>query len=189
MPINAKVMTCFIALAISGCSASAVRLNSEYAPSTYDHLNFSLYHADRDTRVVVYGNPFATASADFGKAVTDRMQGANFGRPTNFTTTPGKSAEKNLRVVMAFNADAEIYGLCSGKVATTPTASALRLTAAWCFGDRQDSLVEASVNGANGVNDPRFRALIQETVLNLFPTNMDSILINDDGGGDSPKGG
>ena len=189
MSIKTKVMMCFLALAMSSCSASTVRLNSEYAPTTYDYLNFSLYHADRDTWVVVYGNPFAMASADFGKAVTDRMQGANFGRPTHFTTTPGKSAERNLRVVMAFNAEADIFGLCSGKVGIKPPESALRLTAAWCFGDRRDSLVEAEVNGANGVNDPRFRALIQETVLNLFPTHMDSILINDDDGGDTPKGG
>ena len=184
MSIYAKLMVCLAALAIGGCSLPGVRLNSEYNPSTYDYLNFALYHADRDTRVVVHGNPFGMAAADFAKAVTDNMQGANFGRRSNFTTTPGKSAEKNLRVVMAFNADTDSYGLCeTDTVKARPTGPTLRLTAAWCFGDRQDSLVEAEVDVSKGVDDPRFRELVQETVLNLFPTHMDYILIRDDGGG------
>jgi hypothetical protein len=190
MPVNVKLLLCLAAITIGGCSGASVRLNAEYNRSTYDHLNFSLYHADRDTKVVVHGNPFAMASADFGKAVTGHMQGANFGRRSNFTTTPGKSAERNLRVVMAFNAaEDDTYDLCGGKVDTRTSKGAMRLSAAWCFGDRQDSFVEAEVNGAGGINDPRFRALIQQTVLNLFPTHMDRELFGDDNGDDSPKGG
>ncbi len=183
MSIHIKLMVYFSAIAIGGCSISGVHLSTLYNPSTYDHLNFSLYHAGRDTKVIVLGNPFAMASDDFAKAVTNHMQGANFGSPTNFTTTPGKSAERNLRVVMAFNAETDYDELCSGKVRVKTSAPTMRLQAAWCFADRQDSIVEAKINGASGVNDPRFRALIQETVLNLFPTHMDRILIDDDGGG------
>ena len=81
-------------------------------------------------------------AAAFARAVTDRMQGANEGRRTNFTTTPGKSAEKNLRVVMAFNAAPGGYDLCDGKaIETKPRKDVLALSAAWCFGDRQDSMV------------------------------------------------
>jgi hypothetical protein len=167
MPVNVKLLLCLAAITIGGCSGASVRLNAEYNRSTYDHLNFSLYHADRDTKVVVHGNPFAMAS-----------------------TTPGKSAERNLRVVMAFNAaEDDTYDLCGGKVDTRTSKGAMRLSAAWCFGDRQDSFVEAEVNGAGGINDPRFRALIQQTVLNLFPTHMDRELFGDDNGDDSPKGG
>jgi hypothetical protein len=119
--------------------------------------------------VVVYGNPFAMDRRAFARAVTDTMQGANYGRPTNFTTTPGPSAERNLWVVMAFNADVGPYALCGGgPVETRVRRDVLTLTAAWCFDGRQDSLVTAAVGPAAGVNDPRFRALVRQTVLNLF---------------------
>ena len=184
MPVKYRLGIVFTAFVLGACSTSLVRLSSDYNESNYDYRNFALYHSERDTRVLVHGNPFGMAAADFAKAVTDNMKGANIGRPSNFTTTPGKSAEKNLRVVMAFNADTEYYDLCeTNSVNTRRSKDKLTLTAAWCFGDRQDSAVEAVVDGAKDVNDPRFRALVQETVLNLFPTHMDDILIRDDGGG------
>ncbi|MEE8084754.1 MAG: hypothetical protein V3T46_06005 [Alphaproteobacteria bacterium] len=165
---------------IGACSADYVRLQSTFNRSTYDHRNFALYHGDRDTLVVVHGNPFAMDPAAFAKAVTDNMQGANPGRRTNFTTTPGKSAEKNLLVVMAFNARVGIYQLCQGTdIETRRLSHQLTLTAAWCFDGRQDSLVEAVVGPAKGVGDPRFRALIRQTVLNLFPQFMDREFIRD----------
>lgn len=165
---------------LGACSADHVRLQAEYNRSTYDHRNFTLYHGDRDTKVVVYGNPFAMDPAVFAKAVTDTMQGANFGRRTNFTTTPGKSAEKNLMVVMAFNARVGIYELCRNPhIRTMPRSRKLTLTAAWCFDGRQDSLVTAEVGPATGVGDPRFRALVRQTVLNLFPQFMDREFIGE----------
>ena len=166
---------------MGACSADHVRLQSQFNQSTYDHRNFTLYHGDRDTKVVIHGNPFDIDPAAFAKAVTDTMQGANMGRRTNFTTTPGKSAEKNLLVVMAFNARVGIYQMCQGTdIETRPRSQGLTLTAAWCFDGRQDSLVEAEVGAAKGVDDPRFRALVRQTVLNLFPQFMDRVFIRDD---------
>ncbi len=166
-----KLLSCAAAalLLLAACSADTVRLQTYRNRSTYDFLNFTTYHAGRDTRVVVYGNPFAMDARAFGKAVTDAMQGANFGRPTHFTTTPGPSAERNLWVVMAFNADVGPYELCrGGAVETRPRTDALTLTAAWCFDGREDVLVTAAVGPPRDVSDPRFRALVRETVLNLF---------------------
>jgi hypothetical protein len=181
MSIRSAVAVIAAALVVGACSgAHVVFLQSEYAQSTYDFNNFSLYHAGRDTRVEIHGNPFDIDPAVFARAVTDRMQGANNGRRTNFTTTPGNSAEKNLRVVMVFNAAKGTYDLCDGKpIKTKPSKDRLRLAAAWCFADRQDSLVEASVGPAASISDQRFRDLVQQTVLNLFPTHMDYILIRD----------
>lgn len=180
----------------AGCTAaflaacSNVSLQSEYNPSSYDYRNFATYHGDRDTHVDVYGNPFGMDASTFAEAVTDHMQGANFGRPTNFTTAPGPSAERNLRVVMAFNSPMATYNLCEAR----PTGGGERsdglvLKAAWCFDDREDSTVEARIAGATGPNDPRFRALVRETVLNLFPPRMDPELIwdNGDDGGNVPN--
>ena len=169
-----------MAVVMGACSADLVRLQSQFNRSTYDHRNFTLYHGDRDTLVVIHGNPFGMNAAAFAKAVTDTMQGANMGRRTNFTTTPGNSAEKNLWVVMAFNARVGIYQLCQGTdIETERRGDQLTLTAAWCFDGRQDSLVEAVVGAAKGVDDPRFRALVRQTVLNLFPQFRDRDFIRD----------
>ncbi|MDH3242429.1 MAG: hypothetical protein OEO83_17375 [Alphaproteobacteria bacterium] len=158
-----------MAAGLLACSADVVQLQTQRNRSAYDFLNFTTYHEGRDTKVVVYGNPFAMDRSAFARAVTDTMQGANYGRPTNFTTTPGPSAERNLWVVMAFNADVGPYVLCGGgPVETRMRPDALTLSAAWCFDGRQDSLVTAVVGPATGVNDPRFKALVRQTVLNLF---------------------
>jgi hypothetical protein len=187
MSIRSAITVIGAALVLGACSGAYVFLQSQYNPSTYDFNNFSTYHAERDTRVVIHGNPFNMNAAAFARAVTDQMQGANNGRRTNFTTSPGKSAEKNLRVVMAFNAVNGDYDLCEGKpIETKPTKNMLRLTAAWCFADRQDSMVEATVGAAKGVGDQRFRDIVQQTVLNLFPTHMDYILIRDQGNEKTP---
>jgi hypothetical protein len=71
---------------------------------------------------------------------------------------------------MAFNANIGIYEICNYKsIKKRPASNQLRLSAAWCFDGRQDSLVEARVGQVEDINDPRFRALIRQTVLNLFP--------------------
>jgi len=174
IPVKNRIKIVFAAasLIVGACSGDAVRLQTDYNQSTYDYLNFTNYQAGRDTKVVVHGNPFAMSTEAFKKAVTNNMQGANFGRRTNFTTTPGKSAEPNIWVVMAFNADIGIYEICNNKPKKTrPGSNQLNLSAAWCFDGRQDSLVEAVVGQVGDINDPRFRALIQQAVLNLFPQN------------------
>ena len=174
MWIKPKLFVAAAALVVAACAQDKVRLQTDYNRSTYDHLNFGLYHADRDTKVVIHGNPFGMEAAAFAKSVTGHMQGANPGRRTNFTTTPGKSATKKLWVVMAFNAEVGIYGLCRDKsFKTRPTEGTLSLRAAWCFDGRQDSRVTASVATPEDVNDPRFRALVRQTVLSLFPRHVD----------------
>ena len=169
-----KIFVAAAALVVAACAQDNVRLQTQFNRSTYTHRNFDTYHADRDTKVVVHGNPFGMEAAAFAKAVTGHMQGANPGRRTNFTTTPGKSAAKNFWVVMAFNAEVGINELCRGKrFKIRPSSGALSLRAAWCFDGRQDSRVTASVGAPEDANDPRFRALIRQTVLHLFPRHMD----------------
>ncbi len=169
-----KIFFAAAALVVPACAQDNVRLQTQFNRSTYTHRNFDTYHAGRDTKVVVHGNPFGMKAAAFAKAVTGHMQGANPGPRTKFTTTPGKTATKNRWVVMAFNAEVGIYELCRGKrFKTRPSEGALSLRAAWCFDGRQDSLVTASVGAPEDINDPRFRALIRQTVLNLFPRHKD----------------
>jgi hypothetical protein len=167
-------------------ACSGVHLQSEIAPSTYDYQNFTLYHAERDTLVEVQGNPFNMDAGVFAKAVTDHMQGGNFGRPTNFTTTPGASAEPNMRVVMAFNTSADSEALCTANYRPQTAGAAVSLKAAWCLENRVDSWVDATLAGVTSTQDPKFHDLIDEVVMNLFPPQMDTETIRDNGD-DVPK--
>ena len=178
----------FLALAAASLGAcSGVRLQSEVAPSTYDYQNFTLYHAERDTLVEVQGNPFNMDAGAFAKAVTGYMQGANFGRPTNFTTAPGANAERNMRVVMAFNSRTDSQNLCTaGYRPQAAAGGAISLKAAWCFDNRADSWVDATLGGITSTQDPGFHDLVEEVVLNLFPPQMDTETIRDNGD-DIPK--
>ncbi len=174
MWIKTKLFVAAAALVVAACAPGNVHLQSSQNRSTYTHRNFDLRHANRDTEVAVHGNPFGMKAAAFAKAVTGDMQGANPGPRTKFTTTPGKTATKNRWVVMAFNARVGIDELCRVKrFKTRLSEGTLSLRAAWCFDGRQDSLVTASVGAPEDINDPRFRALIRQTVLNLFPRHKD----------------
>ena len=170
-----------VSLLLLACSGAVTTQFVQYDASGVPEL-FRYGAVDRDFRTVIHGNPSAGTTEAFETAVIDAMQGHTWGRRTNFTTTPGKNSEKNLWVVMAFNADVGVYDLCERKNISTKTVKGpLRLQAAWCFNGREDSSVDARVDSASNTNDPRFRAIVQETVLNLFPTHMDWELIQDDG--------
>lgn len=174
------------ALGLAACATSPVQTQNYVAP-TYDFGNFRNYHQGRDTRVVVYGDPFKIPKQRFDRIVTGLMQGYNSGGPTNFTTQPGPSAEPNLRVVMAFDAAPQYGDLCSANAfSPAPGGERLTLTAAWCWGDRLDSRVEGSAPPVSGPNDPAFAELVHQVTFELFPPNGYKRFYNEDDGNDDP---
>lgn len=147
---------------------------------TYDYQTFNSYHRNRDTLVEVHGNPLGLDAAVFGRAIGDAMRSS--GVQSNFTTTPGASAEKNLRVVVSFNARPDNRGLCSAKPGDTGPSARTPITAvyaAWCWGDRVDSEVSTHVAPITGIDDPRFRAMLAQSTRELFPGNKDVNKNND----------
>jgi hypothetical protein len=98
------------------------------------------------------------------------MQGQHAGPPAHFTTRPGPSAEKGLRVVMAFDTKPVGGSLCSTKAFEPGSYDGETvLHAAWCWEDRTESEVWAWAGVVTGVEDPKFRSLIAETTMDLFP--------------------
>lgn len=161
-------------LAASACSAQSIRTQEDYNRSTYDYSNFSIYHAGRDTRVVIHGNPFSMDRQAFERTVTDQMEKAHGGQATDFTTTPDETAAPDLRVVLAFNPVETVPRLCRDmEIPTRDDTAAFRLTAAWCWGDRRDSYVDASAGAISGPNDPQFRKLVAQVMAGLFPKHME----------------
>ena len=172
---------------VAACAAGTVQTSS-YVEPTYQWVNFTTYHQNRDTLVEVHGNPFGLDQSAFGEAVTAHMQGATVGPPTRFTTSPSGNMEKNMRVVMAFNVKPVGSSLC--KLTSTEPAyngAGTVVYAAWCWEDRMDSYVRASAGQISGVDDPRFRDLVAQTTMDLFPLYGDKEYNEDDNDHDMPN--
>ncbi len=174
---------------LAACESSGVRLQANYSEATYDHNNFVLYHGNRETPVVLAGNPFAIGKGAFDRTVIEAMQGANPGPRTLFTQAPADVGTEGWRVVMVFDPVLSAAGLCSGAPAPSGRASeTVRLVAAWCWGQRLDSEVTAWLpRPVPGPDDPAFTALLRQTVAHLFRQHMDMELLRDDSGDIPPN--
>jgi hypothetical protein len=144
--------------------------------TAYDPKDFDLYLRDRDGRVVIKGDPFDMGAEAFAQAVTQLIPNKRRGAVTNFTTTPGPSADKTARLVLLFNvrAGSDICRMETFEPVTSP-GGAIRLDAAWCPGPSAHSFATGYLSSASGVADRGFRALVEETATELFPTDNDHL--------------
>ena len=164
-----------ICLLMAACAGGSVQVMNDISGS-FDGQNFSSYHKDRDTRVVILGDTFGMNSDDFARRVTAAMDGQNVGGKTNFTTAPGPSAVQDFRIVLAFNSAVSGRDLCAAKgVKPSAQSSVPTIEAAWCWANSPQSF--ASARTASVVpNDPRFAALIAATTRDLFPIGLEKKL-------------
>lgn len=175
MKIRVSLATA-LAIGIAGGCSGAVRTQSHQDPSLYSFSTFTLYHGNRDTRVDVVADPVGDDSSAFAEAVTEAMYRANAGHPTRFTTKPGPSAEKNLKVIMAFNVAPHVH-LCDARnLDPRPRVENTYLQAAWCWDNRTLSYVEARAPGRVRAGEPAFRTLVASATRDLFPQFIDNRL-------------
>jgi hypothetical protein len=160
--------------ALAGCEWGPAGITVDLS-SSYDFSNFRANHEGRDTRVVIHGTLFGMKREPFATAVTGAMQGKNNGRPTNFTTRPGKSVAENYRVILIFNGSlgASPDPCTGGRFRPNDdvggTGKRLHIEAAWCNDSNAESHLVATAKGIKGPNDPAFARLIADLTLNLFP--------------------
>ena len=164
-----------IFLLMAACAGGSVQVMSDISGS-FDSQNFSSYHKDRDTRVVILGDTLGMNADNFARRVTNAMDGQNVGGKTKFTTSPGPSAVQDFRVVLAFNSAVSGRDLCTAK-AVKPSAqsSVTTVEAAWCWANASQSFVSARTAKVDP-NDPRFAALIPATTRYLFPIGLEKKL-------------
>ncbi len=173
-----------VAILACACTGQAVINNTDYY-DTYNPMNFTLYHTGRDTELRVMGEAsFGLDKADLGRAVGRAMYGEHTGRPSNFTLTPGPSAEKNLYVIMAFNVE-EDRDLCQSApgLAPRPVTGRTILQGAWCWGEQTQSYVRAESPAARP-GDAMFNRIVGAATRDLFVLNPDLELREE--GDDSP---
>ena len=159
-------------LVLSGCAGGVSTVAS--TGTLYSFGEFVLASGGRDTIVVVRGNPFEIDQKTFEKAVTDAMQGQNFGPRTNFTTEPTENTKKEFKVVILFNGSQTVLAdnLCKApeKHGSRDGAKGLRVTAAYCWEDESLTEVDGWAGAVAGADSPVFAELIGQTTLELFPT-------------------
>jgi hypothetical protein len=130
----------------------------------------------------VFGNPFAVDKAAFDRVVTDAMYRKNPGIAVRFSTQIDDPQRWLYRVIMYFDPPVGV----SGHTACDPNATLqsaaqnvdrLVLLAALCRGNRSLSEIRGTTSRGSGPDDPSFRSLITQVVLNMFPTrnpNLDT---------------
>lgn len=158
---------------VTACGGN-VRLTQQEVSPVYKASEFAYAGAGRDLRVVVAGNPFGGAQAEFDHAVTGYMQGNHWGQPTNFTTTPGETARETYHVVMLFNPPKTFPGmrLCREKPADLPSGTrenGIVLFAAFCRRNESLTEIKGRIDGATGPGDPIFGDLVAQVTNGLFP--------------------
>lgn len=156
-----------------GCSGMPV-IDYVHLEPGYRAQQFAYAAGSRDLKTDIQGNPFAMPKEEFDATVTDAMQGAHFGQPTHFTTTPGDSARPRYRVRLLFNGPLASSGriVCAGDpaiVGPSPEGGNVRLLAAFCNGPYPLSYLSAHVSGIGDARDPAFRRFMRNVIANLFP--------------------
>ena len=163
----------FISAMASACTGRSMIIDTTYHGS-YNSLNFTTYHAGRDTELRVLGEAsFGIDKAALGAAVGQAMHGEHFGRPSNFTLTPGASAEKNLYAVMSFNmSDASDLCESADKLTFRPTKGKTVLQAAWCWSGQTQSyvLIHAPLTRTG---EAAFADIVAQATRELFRPNPD----------------
>jgi len=181
MKCTASIVTALSIIALAGaCAGPFVSSISDYHPS-YNPMNFTSYHAGRDTELRVIGEAsFGVSRADLGLAVGRDMHGQHFGRPSNFTLSPGPSAEKNLYVIMAFNVEDD-RDLCASAamLRPRPVTGKTVLQGAWCWSKETYAYVRTEGPAAKP-GDPVFSRMVADATGELFTRNPDVELQEED---------
>ena len=160
---------------LTTCSTGVVRLTHQEIDSAYDPGEKAYAGAGRDLLVEIYGNPFDSDTAAFSGAVTDAMQGRNWGQRMNFTTTPGPDARLTYKVVLLFDPPVTLLAqrLCSEtteELADRPTrGEGINVLAAFCRSDKSLTEIKGYIKSAPSQDDTAFRELVGQVTQGLFP--------------------
>lgn len=125
----------------------------------------------------VVGNPFDEAKPQVDNVTTTAMTGATFRPKLAFNTEVPAEQNSPYHVVMLLDAPANARPekLCANPEdasrpgSSQPSTDNLRVVAVYCVNDRRLSSIAGTTPRPATSSDPRFRKLIQETTLNLFP--------------------
>lgn len=168
--------------ALCGCAdGSTVHYN--YYNSAYEPGHVMLAAANTPSLAVIRNDPFPQDRNNEG--VLAAMQGRNLGPRMYFSQTPRPDDKYGYKVVLNFGAASGTggsgfapYALAGGSPqcqaqatapSATPVSGDITVTGAFCVGDLLLTDASASIGGAEGPDDPRFKRLIGDLMVALTP--------------------
>lgn len=164
----------FLLLGLVGC-IGAPSTYGEFVQTTYSPTEYGYGAARRDLWTQFRGDPFELGDDAFQAGMIDILsRHPPKPQPTNFTIDPDETANTDYRVVFLFDPPTKLLStrLCrlplnlpSSKAGTKP----LRVAAAFCRNQGVLTSVRGKLDFVESMNDPRFDALIGQTVDALFP--------------------
>ena len=156
--------------ALAAC-ADAVTVRPTYIGS-YDP-NMLTYQAGQGAmKIEIFGNPFSAPKSALDDAVTGAMSGSIFGRPVQFATAVPPENRSPYRVVLVVNPAKTLASdeLCrKSEYPTAGPAPTLRMEAAFCADGQALTATGGTVAGVQSADDPKFRTLVRQIALALFP--------------------
>lgn len=170
---------------LTTCAPGNVRLTHQDTSPNYNTLVAARAGAETALLVEIYGNPFGGDTGALANAVTDSMQGRNWGQRMTFTATPGPDTRRQYKVVLLFDPPIDLLAmkLCSEPaeaLAAKPTpGKGINVLGAFCRSGKSLSEIKGYIKSAAGHDDPAFRELIGQVTQALFPPNRRDD--NDDG--------
>lgn len=167
--LAAGLCSALAACALSGITVSRVDHAYQYSP-----LEIS---AAGSLPVAIHGNPFGDPDKELETAVLAAMQGSTFGMPVRFIPAPDKpDPEQRFHVVLAFAPPgaASPDKLCEANASDVPTTTAksatVNLLGAFCSKDSYLSHAIARADEVAGPDSPKFKALVSQLTLSMFPS-------------------
>ncbi len=160
------------ALGLTGCDTAVMVSNEHVTPAWYPgYLN---YTASRGGMLVeVIGSPFENVPQDqLEQAVAEVMEGSHFGPQMPFFTEPPEGFNSPMRLRVLMNPAAATSGklLCENpNQPQQKQAGRTSALAAFCLLEDRLSTARGVVAEAKGPDDPRFRALMRQLSVLLFP--------------------
>ncbi len=159
-----------LAALVAGCADTVVLQPTTVGSYRPTMLNYAASQGAMKTEII--GNPFDGPKEDLERVVTDGLTRSHFGPSLAFATSVSPDNRSPYRTVLVFNPtlDHTSTNICGAPDrATQARGDRIRVMAAFCSADRAVTYTRGSVAGATGPTDARFRALIRQLGLGLFP--------------------
>ncbi len=169
---SSSAVLALAALALAACETGVIVTNEYVTPAWYP--GYLSYTAGRGGMLVeVIGSPFENVPQEQLEAVVaEVMEGSHFGPEMPFFTEPPEGFNSPMRLRVLMNPAAATSGklLCENpNQPQQKQAGRTSALAAFCLLEDRLSTARGIVAEAKGPQDPRFKALMRQLSVLLFP--------------------
>ena len=122
--------------------------------------------------VDIVGNPFNAPQGEVNAVVEYALTNQRFGPEFPVMADPPPDLSRVYRVLLIFSPaiNADLYYMCRDRdQPRDETKSGVALIIAFCEGRRTMTSLRATIPEASGPDDPRFRTMMRQVSVNLFP--------------------